>query len=89
MSSLEKEKNLELSEDKFSSPLCPVEHPTLLVLAGELHLALLVQHQGEGVLLQVLDVCLEPRWTLGPHQGDQGELQTPVTVDMSSYELAK
>ena len=64
MWSLEKEKNLELSEDKFSSPLCPVEHPTLLVLAGELHLALLVQHQGEGVLLQVLDVCLKPRWAL-------------------------
>ena len=68
MWSLEKEKNLELSEDKFSSPLCPVEHPTLLVLAGELHLALLVQHQGEGVLLQVLDVCLKSRWALSAEQ---------------------
>ena len=62
------EQNLELIEDEFSSPLRPVEHLTLLVLAGHLHLALLVQHQGEGVLLQVFDIGFKPGRALGAEE---------------------
>ena len=64
----DKGKDLKLVENELISPLCPVERPALLVLTGELHLALLLQDQGEGILPQVFHFRLNPRPALGAEE---------------------